>query len=123
MAVAVLAAESGAQGWVLSVLDAGAAHPFDGGAGASGDGGAPGAAGLRLDAVVPAPASAPWMVQARQAGVLLTADPPLAAARGVDRVAVAVVGDLMAEVLLPEQGPGAEVAIALKALLAVAVAG
>jgi hypothetical protein len=73
--------------------------------------------------VVPAPAGAAWLLQARQSGVLLTADPPLAAARGVDRVAVAVVADLMAEVLLSEQGPGEEVAIALKALLAIAVAG
>ena len=122
-AVAALAAESGAHGWVLSALDAGAAHPFDGGSGASGSVGSAGAAGLRLDAVVPAPAGAAWMVQARQSGVLLTADPPLAAARGADRVAVAVVADLMAEVLLPEQGPGEEIAIVLKALLAIAVAG
>jgi diguanylate cyclase (GGDEF)-like protein len=113
-AVTVLAAEAGAQGWVLSVLDAGAAHPIDGGAMAQ---------GLRLAAVVPAPAGEPWLVQARASGVLLAEEPPLAAARGVDRVAVAVVADLMAEVLLSDQGLGEEVALALKSLLAVAVAG
>jgi len=62
-------------------------------------------------------------VQARASGVLLAEEPPLAAARGVDRVAVAVVADLMAEVLLSDQGLGEEVALALKSLLAVAVAG
>jgi diguanylate cyclase (GGDEF)-like protein len=115
VAAAALSTASGGIGWVLSRLRGGAALPVE--------------HDVRRDGVfvasVPAPASAPWLVQARAQGVVVRAndpDLPLAAVRGCAQVVVAAAGDWLVEVLSDSPTPP-DVAAVLRAAMGVALAG
>jgi diguanylate cyclase (GGDEF)-like protein len=116
-AVTSVADDVGAVGWVLSVVRNGVARPVAMGADRE---------GILADVSMPAPPTADWFLAARATGIAVTdEDPqlPLASIRGVPCVVVASAGDLLAEILLDDAGPGPEHAPLLRAVLAVAVLG
>jgi diguanylate cyclase (GGDEF)-like protein len=106
-----LARDVDALGWVLSGRERGVALPVAGEAHVDG-----------LDLVTPVPAAdgAPWLTAADRFGVVIVEEPPLAATRGVARVAVAGADGWLGEVLLPGDGAAEPIATVLRAVMAAA---